>query len=104
MTLKYNICVVRDENITNPDCTNRDFSDMLFKNCVLVVIGIAMSNKRNEALAALLPKVDMSFMSFLPHGGVNATADDDSRDDSSGDTSDDSSNNSTDDDGALKRC
>ena len=57
-----------------------------------------MSDERNAALAALLPKVDMSFMSFLPHGGVNATADDDSRDDSS----DDSSNNSTDDDGALR--
>ena len=61
-----------------------------------------MSDERNAALAALLPKVDMSFMSFLPHGGVNATADDDSRDDSSDDTSDDSSNNSTDDDGALR--
>ena len=37
-----------------------------------------MSDERNAALAALLPKVDMSFMSFLPHGGANAIADDDS--------------------------
>ena len=50
---------------------------------ILVVIGIAMSDERNAALAALLPKVDMSFMSFLPHGGVNATADDNSSDDTS---------------------
>jgi hypothetical protein len=47
-----------------------------------------MSDERNAALAALLRKVDMSFMSFLPHGGVNATADDNSSDDCSDDTSD----------------
>ena len=57
-----------------------------------------MSDERNAALAALLPKVDMSFMSFLPHGGVNATADDNSSDDSSDDTSVDTSDDSTDDD------
>jgi lipocalin len=39
----------------------------------------------------------MSFMSFLPHGGVNATADDNSSDDSSGDTSVHTSNNTRDD-------
>jgi hypothetical protein len=49
-----------------------------------------MSDERNAALDALLPKVDMSSMSFLPHGGVNATADDNSSDDSSDDTSNDS--------------